>query len=102
MRRMVASMTAGTVDAGHVLVREDGPAATITLNRPDKRNALSLQVMEELIGVLGRLGADRRVRVIVVEGAGPAFSAGAGPGGGVGRGGPLHPPPLRPRPPPAG
>src|SRR4051794_41763188 len=76
MRRMVASMTAGTVDAGHVLVREDGPTATITLNRPDKRNALSLEVMEELIAVLERLGADARVRAIVIEGAGPAFSAG--------------------------
>src|SRR5436190_730122 len=76
MRRMVASMTAGTVDAGHVLVREDGPTATITLNRPDKRNALSLEVMEELIAVLGRLGAEQRARAIVIEGAGPAFSAG--------------------------
>src|SRR3954454_9877121 len=76
MRRMVASMTAGTVDAGHVLVREDGPTATITLNRPDKRNGLSLEVMEELIAVLGRLGAEQRARAIVIEGAGPAFSAG--------------------------
>src|SRR5436190_7208707 len=76
MRRMVASMTAGTVDAGHVLVREDGPTATITLNRPDKRNALSLEVMEELIAVLGRLGSEQRARAIVIEGAGPAFSAG--------------------------
>jgi enoyl-CoA hydratase/carnithine racemase len=69
-------MTATTVDAGRVLVREDGPAATITLNRPDKRNALSLEVMEELIAVLDRLGADARARAIVIEGAGPAFSAG--------------------------
>src|SRR3954453_14787633 len=76
MRRMVASMTAGTVDAGHVLVREAGPTATITLNRPDKRNALSLEVMEELIAVLGRLGSEQRARAIVIEGAGPAFSAG--------------------------
>src|SRR4051812_35784279 len=69
-------MTATTADAGRVLVREDGPAATITLNRPDKRNALSLELMQELITVLDRLGADARVRAIVIEGAGPAFSAG--------------------------
>ena len=32
-----------------VLVRQDGPAARITLNRPEKRNALSLELMQELI-----------------------------------------------------
>src|SRR4051812_13644023 len=69
-------MTATTADAGRVLVREDGPAATITLNRPDKRNALSLELMQELIAVLDRLGAEQRARAIVIEGAGPAFSAG--------------------------
>src|SRR3954471_1528817 len=84
-RRIVATMTATTVDAGRVLVREDGPAATITLNRPDKRNALSLELMQELIAVLERLGADARVRAIVLEGAGPAFSAGHDLGEMVGR-----------------
>src|SRR3954462_3054992 len=84
-RRIVATMTATTVDAGRVLVREDGPAATITLNRPDKRNALSLELMQELIAVLNGLGADARVRAIVIEGAGPAFSAGHDLGEMVGR-----------------
>jgi enoyl-CoA hydratase/carnithine racemase len=59
-----------------VLVREDGPAARITLNRPEKRNALSLEVMEELLGTLRRLGGEPAVRAIVIDAAGPAFSAG--------------------------
>jgi len=59
-----------------LLVARDGPAATITLNRPEKRNALSLELLEELITALGRLEAEKDVRVIVVEGAGPVFSAG--------------------------
>jgi len=59
-----------------VLVREEGPAAFITLNRPDKRNALSLDLIEELLGTLRRVSARAGVRAIVLEGAGPAFSAG--------------------------
>jgi enoyl-CoA hydratase/carnithine racemase len=78
-------MSATTTDTRHVLVRDDGPAATVTLNRPEKRNALSLELMEELIGVLRSLGADPRVRAIVLEGAGPAFSAGHDLGEMVGR-----------------
>jgi enoyl-CoA hydratase/carnithine racemase len=60
----------------HVLVRIEPPAARITLNRPDKRNALSLALMEELISVLDELSSTPKVRAIVIEGAGPAFSAG--------------------------
>ena len=37
-----------------VLVRQDGPAARVTLNRPEKRNALSLELMEELLATLRR------------------------------------------------
>jgi enoyl-CoA hydratase/carnithine racemase len=60
----------------NLLVAHDVPAATITLNRPEKRNALSLELMEELIAAFEQVGAERDVRAIVVEGAGPAFSAG--------------------------
>jgi enoyl-CoA hydratase/carnithine racemase len=59
-----------------VLVREEGPAAHVTLNRPDKRNALSLELIEELLATLRRVSARAGVRAIVLEGAGPAFSAG--------------------------
>ena len=59
-----------------IVVAREGVAARITLNRPEKRNALSLELMEELIGALGTVGGDPDVRAIVIEGAGVAFSAG--------------------------
>lgn len=57
-------------------VTEDGPAARIVLNRPERRNALSLELMEEMIGALGEVSGQPATRAIVIEGAGPAFSAG--------------------------
>jgi enoyl-CoA hydratase/carnithine racemase len=73
---MSALETPDTTTADVVLVRRDGPAARITLNRPRQRNALSLEVMREATAALRRLGADADVRAIVIEGAGPAFCAG--------------------------
>lgn len=63
-------------DYGNLLVREEGGAARIVLNRPDKRNALSLELIEELIAALREASTHRDTRAIVIEGAGPAFSAG--------------------------
>lgn len=60
----------------NLLVSVDGPAGRIVLNRPEKRNALSLDLMEEVLVALGALGAADGVRVVILEGAGPAFSAG--------------------------
>jgi enoyl-CoA hydratase/carnithine racemase len=60
----------------HLLIRIELPAARITLNRPERRNALSLALMEELISALEEVSALTEVRAIVIEGAGPAFSAG--------------------------
>lgn len=61
-----------------VLVEHDASSrvATVTLNRPEKRNALSLALMGELLEVLRELGGRRDVAVVVLAGAGPAFSAG--------------------------
>jgi enoyl-CoA hydratase/carnithine racemase len=59
----------------NLLLTEEGPLTRIVLNRPEKRNALSLQLMEELIGAL-REASGQDSRAIVIEGAGPAFSAG--------------------------
>ena len=49
----------------------------ITLNRPDKRNALSRQMVAELQDVVEQAGSDEAVRVIVLRGAGGHFCAGA-------------------------
>lgn len=63
-------------DYRNVLVTRDGSATRIVLNRPEKRNALSLELMEEMIAALREASAQRETRAIVIEGAGPAFSAG--------------------------
>jgi enoyl-CoA hydratase/carnithine racemase len=64
------------METEHVIVKADGPIRRITLNRPDRRNALSLALMRELIAVLEHIRADRDARVVVLDGAGPGFSAG--------------------------
>ena len=69
-------MAAISTPSETILVSREEAVGRITLNRPEKRNALSLELMNELIAVLERLGADGDVRAIVVEGAGPVFSAG--------------------------
>ena len=62
----------------HILLEHDGPVATMTLNRPAQRNAISFAMWAELTQLLAGLDADREVRVVVITGAGDeAFSAGA-------------------------
>lgn len=50
--------------------------ATITLNRPEKRNALSLELMGELSSLLTTISQDKDVTVVVIKGEGKVFSAG--------------------------
>ena len=60
-----------------VVRRSDrGPVATLTLARPAARNALSLAVLDALVGHLAGIDADPGVHVVVLAGDGPAFSAG--------------------------
>lgn len=59
----------------HVLVASDGPFTTITLNRPEKRNALALDVMEEVTAAFREVGSSEALGVILAA-AGPVFSAG--------------------------
>jgi enoyl-CoA hydratase/carnithine racemase len=58
------------------LVTADDVTARITLNRPDKRNALSLELLAELTAALREISTQPGIRAVVIEGAGPAFSAG--------------------------
>ncbi len=50
--------------------------ATLTLNRPDKHNAMSAQMLADLTDAAGKLGADESVRVVVLTGEGKSFCAG--------------------------
>lgn len=64
-------------DPGTVLQYERrGPAAWLTLNRPDKLNALSHEVVDALRAALGRARRDDEVKIVVLRGAGRAFCAG--------------------------
>ena len=59
----------------HLLVDRDGTIATITLNRPEKRNALALDVMVELTDALRDVGSSDALGVVLAAN-GPVFSAG--------------------------
>jgi enoyl-CoA hydratase/carnithine racemase len=60
-----------------ILLREDHDGvATLTLNRPSARNALSVELMAALQRGLDKLGQDRTVSVVVLEARGPAFCSG--------------------------
>ena len=58
------------------LVRE-GRVATVTLNRPERRNSLSDAMLTELTTAFTELRDDAEIRAVVVTGAPPVFSAGA-------------------------
>ena len=60
----------------HILYEGDGAVALITMNRPKKRNALSLDHMWELISCLKAIGEAREAQVVILGGAGPSFCAG--------------------------
>jgi len=59
-----------------VLISVDGPTTTVTLNRPDKRNALCVELLEGLCAAAAAAEADPAQRVLVLCGAGPVFCAG--------------------------
>lgn len=64
------------VAAAPVLVHDDGAVRTVTLNRPEKRNAIDLDLRLALADAIEAADADADVRVIVLTGAGPAFCSG--------------------------
>jgi len=59
-----------------VLSQTDGAVATITINRPEARNALTAETKVALLAALRAAGADDTVRAVILTGAGQAFSAG--------------------------
>jgi len=61
----------------NILIERSEPVVKITLNRPNKLNAMSKELNEELLDVFYKLRADLDIRYVVFAGAGRAFSAGA-------------------------
>ncbi len=62
--------------SGHLLVGDDGPVRTLTLNRPEARNALTSALIADVAAALVSADAGDAVRVVVLAGADPAFCAG--------------------------
>jgi enoyl-CoA hydratase/carnithine racemase len=60
----------------HLQLSSEGQLAIITLNRPDRRNALSLDLMLELIDCLDEIGSNTNIRAVVLGAAGKVFSSG--------------------------
>src|SRR5258708_9380519 len=73
---MTATQDIRTTTYDNILVERDAPIATITLNRPEKRNALSVPLMEELIAAFAAIGHDKTIQAVLLAANGPSFSAG--------------------------
>ncbi|WP_232678768.1 crotonase/enoyl-CoA hydratase family protein [Nocardioides sp. R-C-SC26] len=68
--------TSGT-EAPHALVEQDGHKLIVTMNRPERRNALTGEMLEIMSGAWDRVNEDPEIRVCILTGAGGAFCAGA-------------------------
>jgi enoyl-CoA hydratase/carnithine racemase len=67
---------ANEIQQKNLIVEEDAGLVTITMNRPEKRNALSTETMAELVAALSETGKRSDARAVIIAGNGPAFSAG--------------------------
>ncbi|GAB7191474.1 enoyl-CoA hydratase [Kineococcus sp. NUM-3379] len=76
MSAPAAGRDAGTPTAGAVLVHREGGALHVVLSNPGRRNALTWEMYDRLVGVCDDVAADPSVRVVVLRGAGGAFAAG--------------------------
>jgi enoyl-CoA hydratase/carnithine racemase len=64
------------VDYQNIVSAREGQFAVVTLNRPQRRNALSLELMLELIDCLDAIGRERAVRAVILAAAGKVFCSG--------------------------
>lgn len=62
--------------ASPILTATDGPVTTVTLNRPDKRNALNTDLLGALVAAITAAESDKTQRILVLRGAGPVFCSG--------------------------
>ncbi len=59
-----------------ILTAQSGPVTTLTLNRADKRNALNLELLQQLNAAIAAAGNDPAQRILILRGAGAVFCAG--------------------------
>ena len=71
------SQSPATETDPHCLVEQDGGVLTVTMNRPEKKNALSGEMLEIMAATWDRVNSDDSIRVVILTGAGGAFCAGA-------------------------
>src|SRR5712671_5109786 len=64
------------MEHAHLLRSTEGPVAVVTLNRPQRRNALSLELMQDLIRCFSEIGSDQSVHAVILAAAGKVFSSG--------------------------
>jgi enoyl-CoA hydratase/carnithine racemase len=60
----------------NIQISREGPIAIVTLNRPERRNALSLELMLDLIAALDEIGRNREIRAVILAAAGKVFCSG--------------------------
>src|SRR5436309_15440263 len=70
-------LASGPCTGAALAISRDGHVAVLTIDRPEKRNAMTAAMWAALPGVLATLAEDPAVRVLVVTGVGPSFCAGA-------------------------
>jgi enoyl-CoA hydratase/carnithine racemase len=73
----IAIAKEGLMDFRYILLDKKDHIATITLNRPEKLNALNEQMFDEIAKALVTVAGDDEIRVLILKGAGPTFCAGA-------------------------
>ena len=74
--RSYANLGVEMNESSFVKLEMKGHVAWVTLNRPDKRNALNFQMLEQLVAIFQQLDQDENVRVVVINGEGKSFCAG--------------------------
>jgi enoyl-CoA hydratase/carnithine racemase len=64
------------MEAQHLIYSEEDKVGTISINEPDKRNALSLGLLRELTSLLEGIGEEKTVKALIIRGRGKHFSSG--------------------------
>jgi 2-(1,2-epoxy-1,2-dihydrophenyl)acetyl-CoA isomerase len=76
-RRVLNDSWESSVDNDHILLEQDGAIATLTMNRPEKLNAMAPESLDRFVALLDQVRDEGSARVLVITGKGRAFCSGA-------------------------